>query len=156
MRRADRLSTDKDEIAKILTEGKIIHIAFQDENEPYIVTMNYGYDFMDDNFKFYFHSAREGRKIEIIKVNSRVCFSISICDPFVTGEKACNYGMKFRSIVGYGRIQIITDENLRNYALNKLMENYTGENNWKYEEDILKMTTVTCLEVEKYTAKIKK
>jgi nitroimidazol reductase NimA-like FMN-containing flavoprotein (pyridoxamine 5'-phosphate oxidase superfamily) len=61
----------------------------------------------------YFHSANEGRKIECIESNPNVCFTIAISDPFVTGEKACNYGMKYRSVVGYGNIRIVEDTNER-------------------------------------------
>jgi len=156
MRRSDRSLEDKTDIANILKDGKIIHIAFQDKTEPYIVTLNYGFDFIDDNLTFYFHSANEGRKLNIIKYNPLVCFSISICDPFVSGEKACNYGMKYRSIVGYGTLNILSDENDRIYALNKLMENYTGKSRWEYDVTIFNKTTVTRLDVDTFSAKMKK
>jgi uncharacterized protein len=156
MRRTDRLLENKDEILEILNDGKIIQIAFQDKNEPYIVTLNYGYDWSNDKLLFYFHSANEGRKIDLIKSNPRVCFSITICDPFIAGEKACNYGMKYRSIVGYGVIRIIQSEEERKNGLNLLMENYTGKGQWGYDEEILKKITVTCLEVETLSGKRKK
>jgi nitroimidazol reductase NimA-like FMN-containing flavoprotein (pyridoxamine 5'-phosphate oxidase superfamily) len=86
----------------------------------------------------------------------RVCFSISICDPFVTGEKACNYGMKYRSIVGYGKIGIVASEEERKNGLNLIMKKYTGKDQWDYDEEMLGKTTVTCLEVETLTGKRKK
>jgi len=118
--------------------------------------MNYGFIWnSDDKIRLYFHSANEGRKIEIIKKNPRVCFSISICDPFVAGERACNYGMKYRSVVGYGKIRIVEDNEEKLSGLNLLMDQYTGKSDWNYEDEMLKKTTVSCLEVEQISGKRK-
>lgn len=157
MRRTDRELKTKEELLDVLKTGKIIQIAFIDKDEPYIVTMNYGFLWdSDDKIRFYLHSANEGRKITIIKKNPKVCFSISICDPFVAGEKACNYGMKYRSIVGYGKMRIVNDNDERISGLNFLMEQYTGKSDWNYDEEMLKKTTVSCLEVEQISGKRKK
>jgi nitroimidazol reductase NimA-like FMN-containing flavoprotein (pyridoxamine 5'-phosphate oxidase superfamily) len=156
MRRTDRELKLKEELSNVLNEGKIIQIAFIDANEPYIVTLNYGYMWDAEKIRFYFHSAPEGRKINCIKNNPRVCFSISICDPFVEGDKACNYGMKYRSVVGYGQMKIVENDEERILGLNLLMKQYTGKDNWDYDDTIMKKTTVSCLEVEKISGKMKK
>jgi hypothetical protein len=156
MRRKDRLLERRAELLEVVKDGKTIQLAFQDKDEPYIVTLNYGYDWSKDKLSFYFHSANEGRKIDLIRTNPRVCFSISICDPFVAGEKACNYGMKYRSIVGYGKIGIVESEEERKNGLNLLMKKYTGKDQWDYDDEMLKKTTVTCLEVETLSGKRKK
>lgn len=156
MRRKDRELNSIDQITDVLKCGKIAQIAFVDNNQPYIITMNYGYVITDNKIRLYFHSANEGRKIECVKSNPNVCFTIAICDPFVTGEKACNYGMKYRSVVGYGNIRIVEDTNERITGLDLLMKQYTGNGNWDYEEDMLKRTTVICIDVQDVTGKSKK
>jgi nitroimidazol reductase NimA-like FMN-containing flavoprotein (pyridoxamine 5'-phosphate oxidase superfamily) len=155
MRRTERELKSKEDLKNILDDGKNIQIAFVNDNEPYIVTLNYGYIWDEDKIKFYFHSAPEGRKINCIKSNPKVCFSISICDSFVLGEKACNIGIKYRSIVGYGKMKIIENEDERIFGLNLLMKQYTGKDNWIYDNEIMKRTTVSCLEVEKISGKRK-
>jgi nitroimidazol reductase NimA-like FMN-containing flavoprotein (pyridoxamine 5'-phosphate oxidase superfamily) len=156
MRRSDRELKSKEELINVLTDGKIIHIAFVDKNEPYIVTLNYGYSWDAEKIKLYFHSASEGRKVNCIKNNPRVCFTISICDPFVQGEQACNYGMKYRSVVGYGQMKIVENDKERISGLNLLMKQYTGKDNWIYDDEMMKKTVVSCLEVEKISGKRKK
>jgi uncharacterized protein len=156
MRRNDRELKSKEDLIEVLNDGKIIQIAFIDENEPYIVTLNYGFIRHADTIKLYFHSATEGRKIECIKNRPHVCFTISICDPFEQGEKACNYGMKYRSVVGYGLMKIVENDEERILGLNLLMKQYTGKDRWMYDDDIMKKTTVICLEVEKISGKRKK
>ena len=156
MRRTDREITAQEDLLDILKAGKIIQIAFIDKNEPYIVTLNYCFNLPADNkIRFYFHSALEGRKIDLIRANPRVCFSISICDPFVVGEKACNYGIKYRSVVGYGKMSA-KDEEEKIFGLNLLMEQYTGKKGWEYDDEVMKKTAVTCLEVERISGKRKK
>lgn len=156
MRRTDRELTKTEEINDILNSGKIVQIAFVDKDEPYIVTMNYGYVLENEKIRLYFHSAHEGRKIDCIKNNPHVCFSISICDPFIAGEKACNYGIKYRSIIGYGTMRIVESDEERLNGLNVLMKQYTGKDSWQYDDEMLKKTTVSCLDVEKITGKRKK
>jgi uncharacterized protein len=156
MRRTDRELKTTEEIIDVLNSGKIIQIAFIDNNEPYIVTLNYGCVFENENIRLYFHSAPEGRKIDCIKNSPNVCFSISICDPFIAGEKACNYGMKYRSVIGYGRMRIVESNEERLNGLNVLMKQYTVKDTWNYDDEIIKKTMVSCLDVEKITGKRKK
>jgi len=157
MRRIDRQINTKEELRSILKEGKVIHVAFQDIHEPYMVTMNYGFTWGADAMpRFYFHCAPEGRKVVIINANPRVCFSVYLCDPFVTGEKACNYGMKYRSVVGYGTMRPARDNEEKAAGLNLLMEQYTGKSAWSYDDDIMKKTAVYCLEADRISGKQKK
>ena len=101
----------------------------------------------------YFHSAHEGRKIECIKKNPKVCFAISICDSFIKGKEACNFSLNYRSIVGYGTIQIVKHAEEKVFGQNLLMNHYTGNNDWPFDGDMMSKTTVCCLDVEKMTGK---
>lgn len=155
MRRSDRELKTTEEIIDVLKSGTVIQIAFIDNGEPYIVTLNYGYVVDGEAIKLYFHSATAGRKIECIKHNPNVCFSIAICDPLIKGENACGYGMKYRSVVGYGEIRIVENSEEKISALNLLMKQYTGKDSWEYDNKMLEITTVSCLDVERITGKRK-
>lgn len=155
MRRKDRELNNYDEICEILKLGKIAQIAFIDNNEPYIVTLNYGFMYQDEKLKLYFHSAKDGKKIDCIRSNPNVCFTIAICDPFVVGEKACNYGMKYRSVVGYGLMRLVEKSDERQLGLDLLMKQYTGKDAWDYDNEMLLKTAVMCIEVTKITGKRK-
>lgn len=156
MRRKDRKLDSENETMMILQEGKTIQLAFVDGEEPYIVTMNYGYEQGSSGLRIYFHSALEGRKIDCLKRNPHVCFTVVLCDNFVAGEKACNYGMKYRSVVGTGTLRIVEDSVERKKGLDLLMEHCTGKRNWEYEEQMLARTLVLCLEVKEFSGKQKK
>ena len=73
-RRADREITDLNEIQRILENGKFCTIAMARENEPYLVSLSYGYD--KANKRLYFHCASEGEKLDYIYKNPYVCATI--------------------------------------------------------------------------------
>ena len=73
MRRKDLEIKDAKEIEAIIKSGKVCRIALSYDDKPYVVPMNYGYK---DN-ALYFHSAKQGKKIDLIAKNSSVCFEIT-------------------------------------------------------------------------------
>ncbi len=63
MRRQEREIRDEAEIQEILEKGLVCRLGLYDGQYPYVVPLNYGYR----NGCMYFHCAREGRKIDILK-----------------------------------------------------------------------------------------
>jgi len=155
MRRSDREITEKSELVDILEKGDSCHIALCDGDTPYLVTMNYGFEW-NDNLKIYLHCAGEGRKIDLIKKNQKVCFSVDTGHELVVAEKACGWGMKYKSIVASGTIEIIENNADKIKGLNLLMKHYAGEADFKYEEKMVQATTVLKIIVSEVTGKEKK
>jgi len=155
MRRSDREITEKSELVDILEKGDSCHIALCDGDTPYLVTMNYGFEW-NDNLKIYLHCAGEGKKIDLIKKNQKVCFSVDTGHELVIAEKACGWGMKYKSIVASGTIEIIENNADKIKGLNLLMKHYAGETDFKYEEKMLQATTVLKIIVSEVTGKEKK
>ncbi len=155
MRRSDREIVEKSEIINILEKGDSCHLALCDGNTPYLITMNYGFEW-NDSLLIYLHCAREGRKIDIIKKNPKVCFSVDIDHELVTSEQACGWGMKYKSVVGTGIVEIMKDDNEKIKGLNMLMKHYSKKSNFKYEEKMLELTTVLKITVSEVTGKQKK
>ncbi len=75
MRRKDREITGIGEIEVIISHADICRIALTENNMPYIVAMNFGYS-GGEKKRLYFHCATEGRKIDMIRKNSYVCFQM--------------------------------------------------------------------------------
>ena len=98
MTRREREVTDRDEILHILDESKIVHVGLVDEDEPYVIPMNYGY-LMDDGMTIYLHSATKGYKLDLIRKNPKVFLEME-CDLVpIEGKMACQYGMAYRSLM---------------------------------------------------------
>ena len=75
MRRRDREITDENAIAEFIAKEQILRIAFYDEGDIYLVPVNYGYSY-DEQYSFYFHGAKAGRKYELAKKKPTVGFEI--------------------------------------------------------------------------------
>ena len=70
MRRSEKAITDPKEMISVLKDSKYITVAMSLNDEPYLVTLSHGYD--EKRGCIYFHCAKEGRKIEILRSNNRV------------------------------------------------------------------------------------
>ncbi|MBA7530072.1 hypothetical protein ES705_22275 [subsurface metagenome] len=100
MRRSDYQITDKQELLDILKQAEICRLALADRDEPYIVPINFGIEFTDP-LNLYFHCAREGRKLDIIERNHKVCFEVEVDAKLHPGSKACGWSMRYRSVIGF-------------------------------------------------------
>ena len=114
-RRADREITDPAEHARILKAGKYAIIAMADANEPYIVTLNYGYD--APNARLYFHCAIEGLKLDILTRNENVCATVIEDHGYRVGE--CEHA--FSSLVIRGKMRLVADLDDKKHGLDVLL-----------------------------------
>jgi [ribosomal protein S5]-alanine N-acetyltransferase len=117
MRRAHLEITNKQIIEDILSSSGICRIAFNDNPVPYLLPFNYGYR---DNC-IYIHSAPEGKKIDLIKKDPRVCFEIEYASGIIKHEFPCRWSNRYRSVVGKGRIEIINDSREKQRGLEIIM-----------------------------------
>ncbi|MHA1985315.1 MAG: pyridoxamine 5'-phosphate oxidase family protein, partial [Promethearchaeota archaeon] len=101
IRRKEKEITDEREILGILKNGRYTSISMSNENEPYIITLSYGYDQVKN--ALYFHCG-EGQKIDFIKYNPNVCGTIIEDNGY---QEDCIQA--FRSIVYRGKITIATE-----------------------------------------------
>lgn len=148
MRRSDKEITSFELIQKILEEADVCRIALCDGGEPYIVPMNFGY--LDKTL--YLHSATEGRKIDIIRKNNNICFQTDIRKQIVTAENPCNWGMKYLSVTGWGKAQLIDDSLGKREALSIIMSKYSAKS-FEYSPEALDSVLVIKLEIQEITGK---
>lgn len=152
MRRKEREITGIDEIEAIISRCDVCRIAFADDNTPYIVTMNFGYSGGTVK-KLFFHSAGYGRKIEIIKKNNHVCFEMDTDHDLKTGLKACDWSMKYSSIIGWGDIFPVVENEEKIEGLNSIMSHYSNLTEFTYKQDVFNKTTILKLIIKTMTGK---
>lgn len=126
MRRRDREITEMEEIINILEKCKTADIAMIDAGRPYVIPLSYGYEVVKNQLILYFHSAREGRKIEILKHNNSVCFSIYKEGNPVYEKIPCNSGYYFLSVIGNGVVEFIEEPAEKQKALSKMFAHQAG------------------------------
>ena len=129
MRRKDREVTDIDGIEEILLQCKTCHVAMVDNGSPYVVPLSYGYKILSGNtLELYFHSALEGRKLDVLRRNNKVCFEMSNEGDPVQAEIPCNSGYYFTSVVGYGEAVFIENAEEKCKALSIIFSHQVGKN----------------------------
>ena len=150
--RREREITDIPEILKILDKSKIVHIGLVDGDEPYVVPMNYGYTYENDTLTLYLHGATEGKKLDLMRANPKVFFSIE-CDiePF-SGQVACQYGTTYASVMGLGTAEVLTDVNEKIDGLTKFMKTQTGKD-FTFDEKMVSIVSVIKITAKEFTAK---
>jgi len=84
LRRKEKAIEDREEMIDVLRKVKYITIAICKDNMPYLVTLSHGYD--NKRNAIYFHCAREGKKIEILKSNNVVWGQALLDKGYVYGK----------------------------------------------------------------------
>jgi len=148
MHRKDKEITDIKSIEKIIKKAKVCRLALSLNDTPYIVPICFGYRAET----IYFHSAKKGKKIDIIKKNNKVCFEFDIDHELVKSENACKWGMKFRSVIGFGKAYFIENIEEKQAAFDILMQNYTDKT-FLFSEENLRNTLLIKIEIEQITGK---
>ena len=160
MRRGDREITDKSGIIKIIDKCEVCRIALARDNIPYIVPMNFGYSYENDILVLYFHCAKEGKKLDIIKSNPAACFEMDIASSIIPGEKACKYSLDFESVIGMGNIVIVGDGEVeeKRKGLSVIMKKYAPEKTFEFSEayftnEMIDSVAILKLTVDEFTGK---
>ncbi len=148
MRRKEKEITDIGEIESIIRKSLVCRLGLADDGSPYIVPLCFGYK----NNSLYFHSAKEGRKIEILKRNNQVCFEFDSNFEVQTGKAACDWGMNYRSVIGYGRAFFIENSEEKRKALDVIMAQY-ADGVFEYSEKAFGKAFVIKVEIESMTGK---
>lgn len=106
-----------DEALNFLIEQTVGRLATCDcSGTPYITPLNYIYY----QHKLYFHCANEGRKLDNIAANSKVCFEVSRVNKNVFGPLACNFSTRYTSVLIEGTASIVEDPIRKLELLNTL------------------------------------
>ena len=144
--------TDENQIRSILDTAKVVHVGMCVDNEPYVVPMNYGYTLEEGRLVIYLHSAVRGKKLDMIRKNPNVFIELD-CDrqPF-EGEKPCQYGLAYSSLMGKGKARIIEDVEEKMAAMTALMKTQT-QKDFTFNEKLVSIVAVVRIDVEEYTAK---
>jgi nitroimidazol reductase NimA-like FMN-containing flavoprotein (pyridoxamine 5'-phosphate oxidase superfamily) len=95
--------TDLTELKGILAAGRTMTLGLCRTDEPYIVTLSYG--FCPAESCVYFHCANRGLKLEFLADNPRVCGTVVQDLGYVTGR--CSH--RFRSVVFWGTARRIRE-----------------------------------------------
>ena len=149
MRRKEGEISDPEAVESIVKKAKVCRIAFSRDDLPYIVPMIFGYK----DSVVYLHSAPEGMKIDMLKANPRVCFEVDVDHELAKADDACDWGMQYRSVVGFGKARIIEDAADMKKALDIIMEHYSPGTTYEYPSSMLERMAVIRIDLDSVSVK---
>lgn len=135
-------------IERVLTQGRELHLAMSDGDSPYLVPLNYGYV----PGRIYIHSGRQGKKLDCLRRDPRVCFAVNAVVERIGGEKACQWSTAFNSVIGYGTARILDEPDEKIGGYDVIMSHFGGPVG-HYDEKYLQGSLIICIEIEKLTGK---
>lgn len=125
MRRKEREIKSVDEIIDVLRRCDTVRIGIQGDEYPYVVPVSFGMETKDGKAVIYFHCAKQGMKIDMLRKNPKVCVEGDI---FIKVEKT-EHGIttRYESVIGFGECEFVSDEEEIIHGLKLLTERYGYE-----------------------------
>jgi len=133
LRRSDKELSDPEEIEQVLASARIMTVACCLENQPYLFTVDFVWD--RQARELWFHSATEGRKMDILKANPRVCVTVVEDRGYIEGE--CDHA--YRSLILEGKADVVTDLGEKRRGL-ELLARFAGDQEAVRKVGIVRIT----------------
>jgi len=148
MRRNDREITERAEIEAIIGRAQVCRLGLCAEGIPYIVPMCFGYR----EGHVYMHSAPEGRKLDMVARNDRVCVEFEADCELVPSDAPCRWSMRYRSVIGTGRARMVECLEEKQRAFDVIMSQYGGSGRGIGAEALARVAVIEVV-VESLTGK---
>ena len=150
MRRTQREVTSPDEVRAILAEATVLFLSFHDEPAPYVIPVCFG----QDGDTLYVHGAARGTKMDLLAARPEVGFSASTEMVVTSGETACDYGCRARSVVGTGTVRIVDGAEERARGFDTIMKHYVeSAERLTYKPDTRERTCLLAIRIESIRGK---
>lgn len=150
MRRSDREVTNPAEIVDIMSRCEVLRIALNTDTVPYILPVNFGME--PDGMTLYIHGAMQGTKYDILARDNRASFEMDCSHELVLNDTDHECTMNYESVIGWGCIDELTDEDDKRHGLKQLMKQYHA-GDFPFNEGPLPRTRILRLRVQERTAK---
>ncbi|NOR26585.1 MAG: pyridoxamine 5'-phosphate oxidase family protein [Desulforhopalus sp.] len=149
MRRKDKEISSMDEISQVIKKCQVCRLALSQDDVPYIIPVSFGYD----GKTLYFHSAKDGKKIDILSINNNVCFEFeSGVEVIVDETKPCNWSFSFQTVIGFGKVKELSSPEDKIKGLKHIMAQYS-EKEWNLDTLPLNGLRIWAINITSMTGK---
>ena len=148
MRRKEKQISEEDAV-KMLADAPYLTLSVAlADGYPYNIPLNHVYA----GGKIYFHSAKEGQKVDAFKEQSRVCLSV-VDECEIAADR---FSTNFRSAVAFGRISAVEDITEKRSALSEIIKKFSPgfiESGNAYIDKLFDKTAVYRVDIDHITGK---
>ncbi len=156
MRRRDKEILDRADLERILTRAQVCRLAMVSQGPegpaPYVVPLFFAFR----EGRLYLHCAEEGRKLELLSANPRVCVEVDEYRGIIPAQKPCAFSSMYRSVIGFGTARRIDDGMEKRDALDLLMAKYAGRRtgvDFEFSDATLEHTVILEIRLEQLSGK---
>ncbi len=111
---------NEEQITEILKNAPVGNLGtINEDGYPYVVPVH----FIHHDGKIYIHGLPKGQKISNISANEKVCFEVYFMKGLILDEAPCDVNTEYESVIIMGKAAIVKDSDLKENALNKIVEN---------------------------------
>ena len=149
-----RGSFEREQINEILDEGLVCHVGFVFNGHPFVIPT--GYARVGDTLII--HGSQASRMLRQLGQGIDVCVTVTLIDGLVLARSAFHHSMNYRSVVVFGRAEVIEDRQEKMAALEALSEHIIP-GRW---DDVrgpndreLQLTTVLAIPLTEASAKVR-
>lgn len=154
--RLPEYTRDEAWVRAFLHRAEIAHIGHSVGNQPFVTPTNFWYD--EAEHRVIFHANIAGRLRANLEANPQVCLEASEMGRFLPANTALEFGVQYRSVMVFGRVEILQDLNEQRRVLYALISKYfprmaPGREYRPITDKELARTTVYALQIESWSGK---
>ena len=148
-----------DEALAILTAGKVAHVGFVQESQPFVIPMTYHFE-PERPDRLYLHGAHHSRLMQHLGSGAPVCVTVTILDGLVHSRTALFHSVNYRSAVVFARGGAEPRREERRRLLEGMVARYwpgrtAGRDYDPIPDDHLEPTALIALRIEELSAKVR-
>ena len=149
-----RGSRERKLIYSILDEALVAHVGFVNNNQPFVIPMAYG----RKSDRLFLHGSSVSRLLKNLQQGVDVCLTVTLLDGLVIARSLFHHSMNYRSVVLFGKAELVESEDEKMAALQAFTEHMIP-GRWSQaripNSQELKATTVLALPIEEDSAKVR-
>jgi len=157
-----------DEVAAILAEGRIAHLGFEIDGQPYVIPMLYHFDPEPPTLdglesrpaRLFLHGSTRSRSMMHLATGAPVCVTVTHLDQLVFSKTAFDHSANYRSAVCFGTARVVTDAAEKNAVLERMVGRYfdgriAGSDYQRALPGHLEVTMLVAVDIEEASGKIR-
>ena len=148
----ERGSKDFELACSIIDEAKICHVGFTLDGQPYVVPMALG----RNGSELLLHGSVVSRLITNLADGLPCCVTITHLDGMVLARSAFHSSMNYRSVMVFGKADLVAEEDAKNIGLDALVEHLVPGRTAELRDSSrkeLNATTLLSLPIETFSIK---
>lgn len=132
------------EVPDILSEGRVAHLGFAVDGQPFVIPLLYHFDPGEPD-RIYLHGSSKSRALRHLAGGAPVCVTVTHLDQLVYSKTALDHSANYRSAVCFGEGRVVEDPVEKNAILERMVSRYfagrtAGEHYSRATEGHLKAT----------------